>query len=92
MQQALGLAPQSLDDLVALSGLSKRIVTRYVRELYEGGVKMVHVGDWDRDRRGYPTIRKFKWGNEQDVACPLTTRTAAERMRDVRAKRKEGAS
>lgn len=91
LQQALNTDPQSLDDLVAVSGMSKRVVSRYVRELYEGEAKMIHVGDWGRDSRGYPTIRKFKWGNQPDVACPLTDRTPAQRMRDVRARRKEAA-
>lgn len=89
MQQALQNAPQSLDDLVLISGLSKPLVTRYVRELHAAEQKMVHVADWGRDCRGYPTIRKFRWGSQSDVAVPLSDRTAADRMRDLRILRKE---
>lgn len=90
MQEALRSAPYSLDDLVAISGLSKPVVTRYVKELYEANPKMVYVADWGRDRRGYPTIRKYQLGAAQDMACPRTDRTAKERMRDLRDRRKAG--
>lgn len=87
MQQALTVKPHSLDDLVAVSGLAKPTVTRYIKDLADA--ELVHVGGWARDPRDYPTIRQFAWGNKPDVACPKTTRTAAERMRNLRAARKE---
>ena len=86
MQQAMVLAPQSLDDLVTISGLSKPTVTRFVNELLDA--RMVHVGGWARDARDYPTIRQFSAGDAPDTPCPLTTRTAALRMRNLRAARK----
>lgn len=89
LQTALGLAPQSLEDLVAVSGLSKPTVTRYVKELCEA--KMAHVSGWARDARDYPTIRQFSAGFKPDVPVPLTTRTAADRMRNLRIARKAGA-
>lgn len=86
MQHAMGVKPQTLDDLVAVSGLSKPTVARYVNELLRA--KMLHIGGWARDARDYPTIRQFASGNMPDVACPKTSRTAAQRMRVLRAAQK----
>lgn len=87
MQSAMQQAPRSLDDLAELSNLGKPTVTRYVRALT--GASLVYVADWGRDRRGYPTIRKYGWGTAADAPCPITTRTGAERMRVLRNSRKE---
>lgn len=89
MQQAMQIKPHSLDDLALVSGLAKPTVTRYVNDLHEE--KMVHVGDWGRDSRGYPTIRKFAWGTSADAVCPRNPRTSAERMAAIRAAQKAGA-
>lgn len=86
MQQAMQAKPQSLLDLVKVSGLSKRLVTRYVRELQ--AATLVHVGGWAHDTRGYPTIELYMWGKGADVPCPVTDRTPADRMRLLRAARK----
>lgn len=86
MQAALTHSPQSFSDLAAVSDLDQRVVTRYVHELKEAN--LVHVGDWDRDARGYPTIRKYVWGPGDDAPCPTKHRDDAERMRKLRAKKK----
>lgn len=88
MSAAMGVAPQTLDDLVAVSGLAKQTVTRFVKELTDA--KMAHVGGWDRDCRGYPTIRKYSIGAGPDVACPVLYKNNAERMRIKRANKKAG--
>ncbi len=88
MQTAMLQEPHSLDELVELTGLAKATVTRFVNELHEE--KVIHVADWARDARNYPTIRRFKMGNQPDVECPRTTRTAADRMRLLRLDRKVG--
>lgn len=80
MQQAMTNEPQSLDELVVISGLAKPVVTRYVRELHEAEQKMIHIADWGKDVRGYATIRKFGWGNKPDKSKPLKWASAAERM------------
>lgn len=87
MQRAMELKPRSLTDLVKVSGLSKPMVTKYVRDLQ--AETLVHVGDWANDRRGYPTIKKYSWGKGVDAPCPRKTITPAERMRVLRASRKE---
>lgn len=90
MTAAMRVVPQSLDDLVSVSGLSKQTVTRFVKELTEA--KMAHIGAWARDCRGYPTIRRFAMGDDPDVACPVRYSGNAERMRVTRAaKKKAGA-
>lgn len=89
MQQALATKPQTLDDLVTISGLAKPVVTRYINELYKADQKIVHVADWGEDARGYKTIRLFAWGGKPDCPKPLKWKSPAERMR---AKRKENAS
>lgn len=86
MQQALEHSPRSLDDLVKVSGLSKPLVTRYVRELQAAG--LVHVGGWARDVRGYPTIECYRWGRQPDVPCPRKYSNDAERMRIARAEKR----
>lgn len=83
MVSAMQTMAHSLDELVAISELAKPTVARYIKELQ--AARLIHVGDWARDSRGYPTLRQFKWGDAPDAACPLTTRTAAERMRNKRA-------
>ena len=83
MQSAMQTLPHSLDELVAVTGLAKPVVTRYVKQLADS--KLVHIGDWARDSRGYPTVRQFRWGTDVDVVCPRTTRTSTDRMRAQRA-------
>lgn len=84
MHMAMYNSPQSLDQLVEVSGLEKPTVRRFIGELQ--AMKMVHVGAWARDPRGYPTIRQYKWGAGQDAVCPRKNETSAVRMAAIRAK------
>ena len=86
MQTAMQAAPHSLDTLAVVADLAKPVVTRYIKALQ--AARLVHVGGWDRDTRGYPTIRQFAWGDKPDAACPLTDRTSTTRMRARRAEQK----
>ena len=86
MQMALSSHPHSLDDLIAVSGLARGVVARFVRELQDS--RMVRVADWARDPRGYPTIRKYALGGEPDTLCPRKNETSAIRMKALREKRK----
>lgn len=88
MQQALTLEPQSLDDLVLISGLAKPAVTRYIKQLHAEG--MVHIEAWGKDPRGYPTIRLYVWGQGVDAECPVKYKTPALRMAALRAAAKGG--
>ncbi len=86
MQEAMRKKALSLRNLAEVSGLAMPVVTKYVRQLQ--GAEMAFVADWEADSRGYMTIEKYKFGKGEDVPCPKSTRTAADRMKDVRAKRK----
>lgn len=86
MQLAMISKPQSLLDLVGISGLAKPTVTRFIRELQ--GAKMVHVGGWARDARGYPTIEQYRWGDGIDAVCPRKNESSTVRMAALRAKQK----
>lgn len=86
MQLAMMSTPQSLKDLSLASGLAMPTVTRFVRELQS--LKAVHVGDWARDARGYPTIEQYTWGPGVNAVCPRKNETSAVRMAAIRAKKK----
>ena len=86
MQIAMTVKPQSLLDLTRVSGLAKPTVTRFIRELQ--GAKMVHVGNWARDARGYPTIEEYRWGNGTNAVCPRKNESSTVRMAALRAKQK----
>ena len=86
MQLAMVSGPQSLSDLSLISGLAKPTVTRFVRELQ--AVKMVHVGSWARDARGYPTIEQYTWGPGGNAVCPRKNESSTVRMAAFRAKQK----
>lgn len=86
MQAAMMVKPQSLSDLVVVSGLARPTVTRFVRELQAS--ELVHVGGWERDARGYPTIEQYLWGKGVDTPCPRKSETSTVRMKALRAKRK----
>lgn len=87
MQEAIQHSPHSRDDLVRISGLAKPVVARYVRELRNAEPRMIHIGGWARDARGYPTIECYSWGNQPDVLCPKKYADDAERMRVSRAEK-----
>jgi hypothetical protein len=89
MQKAMASTALSRDALVGISGLSKPVVTRYLNELYTAVPKLVHVGQWGADPRGYATIRMFRWGDKPDAPKPGKWASDAERMR---AARKAGAA
>ena len=86
MQSAMQVSPQSLSDLVIVSGMSKPIVTRVVRNLQ--AERLAYVSGWGRDARGYPTIEKYSFGAGEDLPCPRKNESSTVRMANLRAKRK----
>lgn len=89
MRKALETAPQTLDRLVRVSGLGKAAVTRWVRNMQ--GMKACHLCDWTEDSRGRVFTAVYTWGKGKNVARPEAHDTSAERMRNMRARRKEAA-
>lgn len=86
MQMAMVEQPWSLSGLSLMTGLAKPTVTRFIRELQVA--KMVHVGNWARDARGYPTIEEYRWGKGIDAVCPRKNESSTVRMAALRAKQK----
>lgn len=86
MQKEMAAAPCSYDRLAQVSGLDKRAVQHWIKQIRAN----VHIAGWGEDRRGRKFVPLFQWGAGNDVPRPGQSRTAAERMRALRADRKIG--
>lgn len=86
MQTALKASGNTYDALVAVSGLAKESVARWVKQMRE--LNAVHVEDWIEDVRGRRIVPVFRWGEKADVPRPGRRWTAAETMARMRARRK----
>jgi hypothetical protein len=90
-EQAVSLAsnmlvnPMTYDEIVEFTGLNKATVEWWVKRWRDS--KLVYVSGYADDSRGRPVILRFSWGSLLDAVRPGQRRTAAERMRDVRARR-----
>ena len=89
MRQALIASPHTYDDLCAVSGLSKPAVARWIKQLRDVG--LVHVASYATDVRGRLFVPCFGWGQKADRVRPGQQRTAADRMRDMRQRRRAAA-
>jgi predicted ArsR family transcriptional regulator len=89
LQSAMTERPCSYDDLAGISGLSKPTVTRWLKQLHAAGG--VHIAAWGYDRTGRLFVALWAWGRGVDRPRPGQQRTAAERMKSLRAARKEQA-
>ena len=46
--------------------------------------KLVHISDWDQDRRGRDSVRIYKWGKGKDVKrFRMTAAQRQQRRRDL---------
>ena len=86
MQTALKASGHTYDALVAVSGLAKESVARWVKQMRE--LNAVHVEDWIEDVRGRKIVPVFRWGEKADMPRPGRRWTAAEMMARMRARRK----
>lgn len=86
MQTALKVKGHSYDDLVAVSGLAKESVARWIKQMRD--MKVVHVENWADDVRGRRIVPVFRWGEKADLPRPGRRWTAAETMARLRARRK----
>ena len=86
MQTALKASGHTYDALVAVSGLAKESVARWVKQMRELGV--VRVCEWGDDVRGRRIVPVFTWGSEPDLPRPGARWTSAERMARVRERRR----
>jgi hypothetical protein len=86
MQTALKAGGHTYDALVAVSGLAKESVARWVKQMRALGV--LHVEDWADDVRGRKIVPVFRWGEGKDKPRPGRRWTAAETMARMRARRR----
>lgn len=86
MMTALQASGHTYDSLVAVSGLAKEAVTRWVKSMRE--VQIVHIESYADDVRGHPIVPVFRWGNKPDAERPGRKLTAAQTMARLRARRK----
>lgn len=84
MAEAMKRRPLTYDTLAQISGLSKVSVQRWMK----AERKNVHVADYQDDIRGRRFVPMFRWGPGNDAPRPGPRRTPAERMADVRARRR----
>ena len=86
MQQSLAAAPQTYDQLVLVSGLQKPAVAHWVKAVRAAGG--LHVAAWAQDSKGRWFTPVFRWGKGVDVDRPVGAKSAAERMAQMRARKK----
>lgn len=85
--QELARKPCSYDEMAFMSQLTMSSVRSWVKSWREAG--LVHIADWQKDSRGYPTIQLMAWGpGLADVPCPAMS--VKERMSRYKGKQKEG--
>lgn len=78
--------PRTYRELSEISGLPLPSIRRWVKNLQAAG--FAHVAGYAPDRAGRMFVPMWAWGAGADAARPGPRRTAAERMRDSRARRK----
>lgn len=86
MQTALTAKPQTYADLVRISGLKQPAVTRWVKVLR--GARVVFIASWGPDKNGRLVVPEFSCGPGPDAKRPGCVASAAQRMRNTRARRK----
>jgi hypothetical protein len=82
MKRALRRKGHTLAQLAALTGLSHSAVSRWLT------ANTTYVCGYEQDARGRLFTRVWRWGTKPSLPRPGPQRTAADRMRDVRARRK----
>jgi len=85
MSNAMAESPRTVAQLVELSGLSKQAVARWLKAVRGN----VHIAGYTEDARGRVFAPMWAYGAGVDAPRPGCARSAAERMRDVRRRRKD---
>lgn len=71
--------------LCEASGLSQEVISAWIREMRNSTPRLVFIGTWIADQRGYMTIPVFHWGPYADV--PRPAKPARQRMAECRARK-----
>lgn len=74
------------EQLIAFTGMSMQAVGRWVRRMKAAGE--IHVESWSEDKNGRLFVPMFRWGAKPDAARPGAAITNAQRMAEMRARRK----
>jgi hypothetical protein len=75
MVAAMVSEPQSIDDLVEVSGLCVTTVRHYVLTLRKE--KGVRIAEWQASRRGHLAVAAYAIGNRPDAVRPKNERNDA---------------
>ena len=79
MAYALHTGPQTVADLIELTGLCSTTLRHYV--LTGRKQKVLYVAEWHADERGRLTAPAYAFGKKHDAARTPMKRDNAERMR-----------
>lgn len=85
--KVLMTTPMSADQITEMTGLKKATVQRWLRIQRESGA--MRVAGYLPDARGRLFTPQFAWGLGVDAPRPGKLRSAADRMRDLRQRRRE---
>lgn len=93
--QALLERPRSRPDLIEITGLGEVLISKLLIALRARGKTgdgtgrfnaVLHIAEWRKDARGYPTVRAFALGPGVDAPQPVKSR--AEVVRDYYERRR----
>ena len=86
LQDALKVKGCTVSDLVALSGLARPTIYRWVHEARAAG--LLWRSRWEEDNRGRLVTPVFSWGSALDIAKPRQAVAPRDRMRATRIRRR----
>lgn len=86
---ALKKGPKTIPQLVKLLGIAYDPIARHVQRLRD--LQAIHIADWAEGTDGRKTVMVLALGKGKDAPRPEPL-TAAERMRNTRARRRKEAA
>jgi hypothetical protein len=84
----LQAVPTSYTELSAMFGIPDRSIRRWMNQMRE----QVHIHSWGADCAGRLIVPMWAWGSAPDAERPGPSMTDTERMRLLRARRKQEAA
>lgn len=83
--EALKIVRMTYAEMETETGLNRQVLSRWVASLRAD--KVLRIGGWADDPYGRPVTPQFEFGDAPDAPRP-TPKTAAERMRTTRERRR----
>ena len=84
LRDMLSKTPMTYEQLVAATGMSQPRVAYWRKSNADN----IYVAAWAPDKRGRLFNPVWAWGDGEDAPRPGRSQTSAERMRELRARRK----